>query len=394
MTFSKHITVVGAGYVGTSLAVAFAQYHSVILLDINASKIELLKSKQSPIEDELIQSYLTNKSLQLNATTNAELAYKNSELIFIAVPTNYNEETHFFDTSIIEKVISNILIYNQMATIVIKSTIPIGYTDSLIQKFNYTNIVFSPEFLREGKALYDNLYPSRIVVGGYDNNISQQVLDVLMQISLHQPITIITQPSEAEAAKLFANTYLAMRVAYFNELDSFCLSKKLNVKDVINIVSADLRIGNHYNNPSFGYGGYCLPKDSKQLLVNYDKISQNLMTSIILSNQTRKKFIAEYILAISPKPKIVGIYRLTMKQGSDNIRESAMLDVVQLLINADVKIIIYEPFLQECSFLDVQLITDLEEFKSQVDIIVANRISNELKDVIHKVFTRDIFGEN
>lgn len=392
MNDCKNITIVGAGYVGLSLAIAFSQFYSVCLLEIDDRKIQLLKNKQSPIEDELIQGFLGEKNLKLTPTQDKQVAYQNADIVFIATPTNYDENSRYFDTSSVEMVIEEILSHTQQAIIVIKSTIPIGFTQRMINKIEYQNIVFSPEFLREGKALQDNLYPSRIVVGGNDKKITQAVANLLLEIAKQSTPVILTDLKEAESAKLFANTYLAMRVAYFNELDSFCMVNDLNTEDVIKIVSSDNRIGNYYNNPSFGYGGYCLPKDSKQLLANYETVPQNLISSIIDSNETRKRFIANTIMA--KKPKIIGIYRLTMKKGSDNIRSSAMQDVVGILVQAGVKVIIYEPIIQEAMFLGAIIENDLTNFKQKSDIIISNRITGELKDVMDKIFSRDIFGEN
>lgn len=392
MNNCKNITIVGAGYVGLSLAIAFSQFYPVCLLEIDDRKIQLLKNKQSPIEDELIQNFLSKENLKLIPTQDKQAAYQNADVVFIATPTNYDDKSHYFDTSSVEKVVADILSYNKQAIIVIKSTIPIGFTQKMIDKFGYQNIVFSPEFLREGRALQDNLYPSRIVVGGNDKKITQIIANLLLEIAKQSTPVILTDLKEAESAKLFANTYLAMRVAYFNELDSFCMVNGLNTKDIIEIVSSDNRIGNYYNNPSFGYGGYCLPKDSKQLLANYETVPQNLISSIIYSNETRKRFIADTIIA--KKPEVVGIYRLTMKKGSDNIRSSAIQDVVSILVQAGVKVIIYEPIIQEAMFLGAIIENDLTNFKQKSDVIISNRITDELKDVMDKIFSRDIFGEN
>lgn len=392
MNDCKNITIVGAGYVGLSLAIAFSQFYSVCLLEIDDRKIQLLKNKQSPIEDELIQSFLSQKQLQLMPTQDKKMAYQKADVIFIATPTNYDEDSRYFDTSSIEMVIGDILSYNKQASIVIKSTVPIGFTQRMMDRFEYQNIVFSPEFLREGRALQDNLYPSRIVVGGRDTQTTQMIANLLLEIAQQPAPVILTDLKEAESAKLFANTYLAMRVAYFNELDSFCIANGLNAKDVISIVSSDNRIGNYYNNPSFGYGGYCLPKDSKQLLANYETVPQNLISSIIHSNETRKRFIANII--IEKNPEIIGIYRLTMKKDSDNIRSSAIQDIVNILVQTGIRVIIYEPIIQEEIFLGAVIENDLISFKQKSDIIISNRITDELKDVMNKTFSRDIFGEN
>lgn len=392
MNSFENITIVGAGYVGMSLAVAFSQFYPVCLLETNYDKIQLLNNRRSPIEDELIQSFLDKKSLKLIATQDKQVAYQYADVIFIATPTNYDEGNHYFDTSSVEGVVADILSYTTQAIIVVKSTVPIGFTQKLIDRFGYYKIVFSPEFLREGKALWDNLYPSRIVVGGGDKQTTQMIADLLLRIAQHQTPVILTDLEEAESAKLFANTYLAMRVAYFNELDSFCMLNGLSTKDVIKIVSSDNRIGNHYNNPSFGYGGYCLPKDSKQLLANYESVPQNLIASIIHSNETRKQFIANMIM--TNNPRVVGIYRLTMKQGSDNIRSSAIQDIISILVKEDIKVVIYEPIVELDVFLGADVERDLAEFKQISDIIVTNRITEELEDVKEKIFSRDIFGEN
>lgn len=392
MNSFENITIVGAGYVGMSLAVAFSQFYPVCLLETNYDKIQLLNNRRSPIEDELIQSFLDKKSLKLIATQDKQVAYQYADVIFIATPTNYDEGNHYFDTSSVEGVVADILSYTTQAIIVVKSTVPIGFTQKLIDRFGYYKIVFSPEFLREGKALWDNLYPSRIVVGGGDKQTTQMIADLLLRIAQHQTPVILTDLEEAESAKLFANTYLAMRVAYFNELDSFCMLNGLSTKDVIKIVSSDNRIGNHYNNPSFGYGGYCLPKDSKQLLANYKTVPQNLIASIIHSNETRKQFIANMIM--TNNPRVVGIYRLTMKQGSDNIRSSAIQDIISILVKEDIKVVIYEPIVELDVFLGADVERDLAEFKQISDIIVTNRITEELEDVKEKIFSRDIFGEN
>lgn len=392
MNDCKNITIVGAGYVGLSLAVAFSQFHSVCLLEIDDKKIQLLKNKQSPIEDELIQNFIGEKQLKLVPTQDKKVAYQKADVIFIATPTNYDENNHYFDTSSIEMVITDILSYNKQASIVIKSTVPIGFTQRMINRFGYQNIVFSPEFLREGRALQDNLYPSRIVVGGGDKQITQMVANLLLEITKQSTPVILTDFKEAESAKLFANTYLAMRVAYFNELDSFCIANDLNAKDIIEIVSSDSRIGNYYNNPSFGYGGYCLPKDSKQLLANYETVPQNLISSIIYSNETRKCFIADAIM--EKKPEVIGVYRLIMKKDSDNIRSSAIQDIVSILVQAGMKVIIYEPIIEEEVFLGAVVENDLVDFKQKSDIIISNRVTDELEDVMDKIFTRDIFGEN
>ncbi|MBY0244866.1 MAG: nucleotide sugar dehydrogenase [Sphingobacteriaceae bacterium] len=386
------ITVVGTGYVGMSLAVLFAQQHSVFALDVIKSKVDLINQKKSPIHDEIIQEYLDTKKLDLTATIDKAEAYSNADFIVIATPTDYDETTNYFNTSSIETVIHDVLSLNKTAIIVIKSTVPVGYTESIKKKFNISNIFFSPEFLREGKALYDNLYPSRIVVGS-DSEQAGKFADLLLEgaISKNVPV-LVTGSTEAEAIKLFANTYLAMRVSYFNELDSYCVVHGLDAKQVIDGVCADPRIGSHYNNPSFGYGGYCLPKDTKQLLANYKDVPSNLIEAIVTSNSTRKKFIAEQILVL--QPKVVGIYRLIMKQGSDNFRASAIQDIIDTLNCSGVRVLIYEPTLTCSNFAGNAICNDLKYFKQTSDVIVANRLVDDLMDVVDKIYTRDIFARD
>lgn len=387
-----NITVVGTGYVGLSNALLFSKQHQVIALDIDADKIALLNQKISPLQDALIQSYLTETTESFIATTDQALAFKNAELIIIATPTNYDEEENFFDTSSIESVLTILANKNSKSIIVIKSTIPVGFTQKMRARFPDLTILFSPEFLREGKALHDNLYPSRIIVGD-KSSVGEMVATLFKTAALADNIpTLLLDSTEAEAVKLFSNTYLAMRVAFFNELDSYSITHNLNTKDIIEAVCLDPRIGDHYNNPSFGYGGYCLPKDTKQLLANYHNVPQNLIAAIIHSNATRKDFIAQKI--IEKTPQIVGVYRLIMKQGSDNFRKSAIQGIIKRLQKAGKKIIIYEPQLTEELFYDIPVLNNLEQFKTLSDIIIANRMPTELTDVVEKVFTRDIFGEN
>lgn len=387
-----NITVVGTGYVGLSNALLFSKQHQVIALDIDADKIALLNQKISPLQDALIQSYLTETTESFIATTDQALAFRNAELIIIATPTNYDEEENFFDTSSIESVLTILANKNSKSIIVIKSTIPVGFTQKMRARFPDLTILFSPEFLREGKALHDNLYPSRIVVGD-KSSVGEMVATLFKTAALADNIpTLLLDSTEAEAVKLFSNTYLAMRVAFFNELDSYSITHNLNTKDIIEAVCLDPRIGDHYNNPSFGYGGYCLPKDTKQLLANYHNVPQNLIAAIIHSNATRKDFIAQKI--IEKTPQIVGVYRLIMKQGSDNFRKSAIQGIIKRLQKAGKKIIIYEPQLTEELFYDIPVLNNLEQFKTLSDIIIANRMPTELTDVVEKVFTRDIFGEN
>lgn len=388
---SINICVVGTGYVGLSNAMMFCKNHHVMALDIDEERIKKLNAKISPIQDDLIQEYL-NDTINFEANLSNKNAYRNADVIIIATPTNYDEVTNYFDTSSIENVLHDLSLTSSNAIIVIKSTVPVGFTKKMKLLYPCLKIVFSPEFLREGKALLDNLYPSRIVVGD-TSEIGQKIGILFKSVSLKDDVDVLLMNStEAEAVKLFSNTYLAMRVAYFNELDTYCASRGLNSKDIITAVGKDPRIGMHYNNPSFGYGGYCLPKDTKQLLANYQDISQTLISAIIQSNNTRKDFITKQIL--EKTPKIVGVYRLVMKQGSDNFRESAIQGIIKRLKNNNIEVIIYEPNLKENFFLENQVLNDLEKFKEKADIIIANRIVDELNNVLEKVYTRDLFGEN
>ncbi|HDR1180606.1 TPA: nucleotide sugar dehydrogenase [Pasteurella multocida] len=384
------MTIAGAGYVGLSNAVLLAQHHNVILLDIDQNKVDLINNKKSPITDKEIEDFLQNKSLTMMATTDKEVALKNADFVIIATPTDYNTETGYFNTSTVEAVIEQTLSINPQATIIIKSTIPVGFTEKMREKFNTPNLIFSPEFLREGKALYDNLYPSRIIVGSTSYQ-AKVFADMLTQCARKKDVTVLfTHNTEAEAVKLFANTYLAMRVAFFNELDTYASLHHLNTKDIINGISTDPRIGTHYNNPSFGYGGYCLPKDTKQLLANYADVPQNLIEAIVKSNETRKRFITHDVL--NKKPKTVGIYRLIMKSGSDNFRASAILDIMPHLKENGVEIVIYEPTLNQQAFEDYPVINQLSEFINRSDVILANRSEPDLNQCSHKIYTRDIFG--
>ncbi|WP_104494908.1 nucleotide sugar dehydrogenase [Acinetobacter indicus] len=385
------LTVVGTGYVGLSNAMLFSQQHQVVALDIDENRVRLLQEKKSPIQDQLIEEYLS-KEINFKVTLDKSEAYKDADYIIIATPTNYDEKTNYFDTSSIEQVLNDLNLLDTSAIIIIKSTIPVGFTKRVQELFPNLKIVFSPEFLREGKALFDNLYPSRIVVGD-KSEIGQKIAELFKSASLKPEVDIALMDStEAEAVKLFSNTYLAMRVAYFNELDSYCALRGLNSKDIIQAVGLDPRIGTHYNNPSFGYGGYCLPKDTKQLLANYQDVPQSLISAIITSNTTRKDFIAEQILA--KQPKIVGIYRLVMKAGSDNFRQSAIQGIMKRLKAKGIELVIYEPALNEESFYNSKLVRNLNDFKEMADVIVANRIVEDLNDVLDKVYTRDLFGEN
>ena len=385
------ITVVGTGYVGLSNAMLFSAKHQVTALDIDIYRVSLLKEKNSPIQDELIEQYL-QKNINFNVTLDQQIAYAEAEYIIVATPTNYDEATNYFDTSSIELVLYDLNQRKSNAIIIIKSTIPVGFTAKMQNLYPSLKIVFSPEFLREGKALFDNLYPSRIVVGD-KSEAGQKIGTLFKNACLKDDVDVLLMDAtEAEAVKLFSNTYLAMRVAYFNELDSYCSVRGLNTKDIIQAVGLDPRIGAHYNNPSFGYGGYCLPKDTKQLLANYQDVPQSLISAIIQSNATRKDFIAEQILV--KQPKRVGIYRLVMKAGSDNFRQSAIQGIMKRLKAKGIDIVIYEPVLQDKTFFNSLVIDDLNEFKKISDVIVANRVVADLEDVIEKVFTRDLFGDN
>lgn len=387
------ITIVGAGYVGMSLSILLAQKNNVLIYDIDKEKIETINSKKSPVQDSTIDEFLTTKNLSLKGTTNQKEAYKNADYIVVATPTDFDEKTHAFDTSSVDSVIEDIKNINQNSFIIIKSTIPVGHTENLRKKFSTESIVFSPEFLREGHALYDNLYPSRIIVGGKCDK-SKSFAELLIEGAKSTNLDpIFTNSSEAEAIKLFSNTYLAMRVAFFNEMDSFSMAENLNAESLINGVSLDPRIGGGYNNPSFGYGGYCLPKDTKQLLANYNDIPQTLIQATISSNKARKDFLADQILQMGIKT--IGFYRLVMKKSSDNFRSSAIFGIMNRLNEKGKKIIVYEPLIKETELsIDFEIINDLLEFKSRSDLIVANRKSDNLSDVESKLFTRDIFGEN
>ena len=388
----KKITVVGTGYVGLSNAVLFAQYHHVTSLDIDAKRIELINQRISPIADEYIEKILPQADLHLHATLDKELAYENADYIIIATPTNYDTETNSFDTSSIESVIADILPLNSSVPIIIKSTIPVGYTAQVKAKFKTEQILFSPEFLREGKALYDNLYPSRIIVGEKSER-AEEIAQLYLALTVEKNAqTLCMHSTEAEAVKLFSNTYLAMRVAYFNELDTYCAKHGLDSFDIVRGVGLDPRIGQHYNNPSFGYGGYCLPKDTKQLLANYKDVPQNLIQAIIHSNKTRKQFIVKEIL--KKRPNVVGIYRLTMKAGSDNFRDSAIQDIMRELKEYNIDVVIYEPTLTSQSFEGYELYNTLTEFLETTDVILANRMHTDLEAVKHKLYTRDLFGDN
>ena len=385
-----NITISGAGYVGISNALLLAQKNNVIAFDVSTERVDLLNSSKSPFDDTEIQDFFKNKALNFRATVDKDEAYKSAEIVIIATPTDYDPDTNQFDTQSVESVIENVKSINNKAIIVIKSTVPVGYTEGIKKKYNYKNIIFSPEFLREGHALYDNLYPSRIIVGDKSKN-GQLIASLLKESAYKEDIEILlTNSNEAEAVKLFSNTYLAMRISYFNELDTYAEEHDLDSKQIIQGVGMDSRIGLHYNNPSFGYGGYCLPKDVKQLRANYKDIPNSLISAIVDANSTRKDYIADSI--IKKNPKIVGIYRLTMKTGSDNFRASSIQGIMKRIKSKGIKVVVYEPELNKNEFYNSMVLTNLDEFKKLSNLIVANRMNKELDDVIDKVYTRDLFN--